>query len=577
MTMTDTRPASRSGPLRYWAFDTRGNVIRVCLTVCLLTALASLLLGQDSNWDLRNYHLYNGWAALHGRLSIDLMPAQLQSYFVPWLDAGYYLLAVKDSPMLAAVVLGALHGLAFAAVTAVAWLVLEGDSRRAWLVPLLGLTSCLCSGVFLAELGDSMGDNTTAPLVIGALALTLRAARVDTARCWLLAGLLLGLALAFKLTNTPYALGLGVAALAMPGCWARRLRRAALMTLAAIVVFAFIAGPWFYLVWKEFGNPLFPALNQWFHSPLAASAPYNDPTALPKNALQILTWPLLITANPGRIGEKFLYQLVWGTLYLLTILVIVQTVLRRAGHGWSGLSAPNQRVARMLVVFVAVSFVAWMSIFSLHRYLVPLELVAPLALWLLARRTLPAASAGKWAAGLIAACVATGCCAAFAMIKHNYWSHERWTRRGFAVEAPHMEQPEKATVLIVGNEPQAWRIPFLPRQASYIGIGTNLEDTLNSPPGYDERIRQIVAHRGGTVYALFPGAQENASCQCALSWLLWVPRGGIDDQNRALTDTAEARLRNHGWQLQRESCTVHASYIGRGNYPFHWCKVTRLP
>jgi len=544
---------------RHFVFDTRGNAIRACLAVCLLTALTSLLFGQDANWDLRNYHLYNGWAALHDRLAIDLAPAQLQSYFMPWLDVGYFLLAVKGSPLLAAAVLGALHGLAFVAVTMVAWLTLEGDARRPWLAPLLALAGCLGSAMFLSELGNSMGDNTTAPLIIGALALALHAARTDAARHWLLAGLLLGLALALKLTNAPYALGLGVAALVTRGHWTRRLRGAALMTVAAALVFALVAGPWFWRMYQQFGNPLFPQFNHWFGSPLALPLPNNDTGHLPKNAVQMLTWPLLIVADPRRISELGMYQLVWSALYLLAAWAIVQAVLRRAGRGWTGLPAPNRLAARMLAAFVMVSLAAWTAVFSIHRYLIALELLAPLALWLLARHALPAASAEKWAAGLIAVCAVTGCAAV------RNWGHEGWAQRGFTVEVPFMEQPSTATVLFVLDEPQAWRIPFLPRQAAYIGIATNLPGSL----GYEERARQIAAERGGKVHALFPGAQKGAPCRCALQ--------KASDQNHALIENAQTHLHTRGWQLQPESCTVHASTIGSSNYPFHWCEVTRLP
>jgi hypothetical protein len=42
-----------------------------------LPLLAMAHLGLDSNWDLRNYHLYNPHAWLTGRMAIDIAPAQL--------------------------------------------------------------------------------------------------------------------------------------------------------------------------------------------------------------------------------------------------------------------------------------------------------------------------------------------------------------------------------------------------------------------------------------------------------------------------------------------------------------------
>ena len=48
--------------LRVWASD-------VVLLGAFLAAsgAGSLLLGQDANWDLQNYHYYNAWAWWHGR------------------------------------------------------------------------------------------------------------------------------------------------------------------------------------------------------------------------------------------------------------------------------------------------------------------------------------------------------------------------------------------------------------------------------------------------------------------------------------------------------------------------------
>jgi hypothetical protein len=54
-------------------------VIGIVLFCLFLGAGISVLLGQDGNWDIRNYHLYIGWAALHGRLGIDLAAASIQS------------------------------------------------------------------------------------------------------------------------------------------------------------------------------------------------------------------------------------------------------------------------------------------------------------------------------------------------------------------------------------------------------------------------------------------------------------------------------------------------------------------
>src|SRR5678815_4736525 len=60
----------------------------------VLTAfgLLAVLLGQTNSWDLRNYHLYDGWAFWTGRGDRDFAVAQLQTYFNPLLATFTYLL-----------------------------------------------------------------------------------------------------------------------------------------------------------------------------------------------------------------------------------------------------------------------------------------------------------------------------------------------------------------------------------------------------------------------------------------------------------------------------------------------------
>ena len=87
--------------------------VRALLACLSFGALLSVLRGQDANWDLKNYHLYNAWAWLHGRLALDLAPAGLQSFFNPLLDMPYFLLGtgpLQHWPRLLAGVQGLWYG-----------------------------------------------------------------------------------------------------------------------------------------------------------------------------------------------------------------------------------------------------------------------------------------------------------------------------------------------------------------------------------------------------------------------------------------------------------------------------------
>lgn len=97
--------------------------------ICLLIGgVVSIYLGQDANWDLKNYHLYSAWAYLHHRLATDLFAAGIQSYFAPLLDLPYYLLATQwlpNSPRIVAFFMGLPYGLLLFLVFAMIWLTLN--------------------------------------------------------------------------------------------------------------------------------------------------------------------------------------------------------------------------------------------------------------------------------------------------------------------------------------------------------------------------------------------------------------------------------------------------------------------
>ena len=53
----------------------------VFLVLLLLGGCLSIYFGQDNNYDLRNYHLYNAWSLMNGHLNKDILAAGIQTYF----------------------------------------------------------------------------------------------------------------------------------------------------------------------------------------------------------------------------------------------------------------------------------------------------------------------------------------------------------------------------------------------------------------------------------------------------------------------------------------------------------------
>jgi hypothetical protein len=359
-------------------------------------------------------------------------------------------------------------------------------------------------------------------------------------------------------------------------------------------------------VWSTFGNPLFPQFNAWFQAPLASPVSVADTRWLPHGWVDTLLRPLLFTANPYLVSEIALLQVGWALLYVVAIAAGIAWVVRKRGRV-SVADTGAVAARRMLGVFIAVAFAIWLVTFSIHRYLVVLELLVPLALWLLLHAIAPARLAARLAAGAIALT------ALVALAGWNDWGHSGWARTAFRVEAP--PGPAPRVVLLVGIEPQAWRIPWLPETSIYASVGSNFPEST----AYAARIDELVRTNGGEAGVILPMAMDRRaeSIQRRNHWatrlgldagdcptLRWLakrsrslqlvepaqsPTGrcqlapaahrvvDVASANQAILDEGEMVLARHGLRLDQASCVVLDSWIGAQAHPYRWCRAVLPP
>ena len=355
----------------------------------LVTGLIALLLGQDSNSDLLNYHFYNPYALLNGRIGTDLAAAQFQSYFNPLLDVPYYAMVTHWPAMAAGFVMGAVHGLNFVLLLCIVRLVLEtSDKGNSATAILLSLAGCL-GPAFLSELGNTMGDNTTAVFVLSALALVIwQLPRIveggpPGAITLVAGGLLMGAGVGLKLTNAVYAVALCLSLLALPVPWLRRPVIAFTFGVGVLVGVAATSGYWFAILLRVFGNPLFPQFNAWFGAPLAAPIAVVETRWLPRSVWEALLFPFAMVADARRVAQLPMRPFVWPVLWILMALWVGSAALRKSNLR---LSASE----RLVVLFVSLAFPIWMALFSIYRFSISMEMLAPLVVWLVAHQLLTA-------------------------------------------------------------------------------------------------------------------------------------------------------------------------------------------
>lgn len=353
----------------------------MAIAIALAAMVATWLLGKDRNWDLFNYHVYAPRLLLHGDLGLDFMGGGPQSYLNPLAYLPLYAMVSAQWPDLAVgLTLAALHSLNLFFVWLIAHERLFPDAVDRRLKSLLAVLLAALSPVFLGTLGSSFADPITSVFVLAAVLWLLPRAGQDSPAHPFIAGTCLGIAIGLKLSNAPFLIAACSALLFLPGT--RRSRAAAILRTAAGALFGGVLanGWWAWRLHAEFGNPLFPLLNEHFRSPDFPAVALRPDRFIPHDWLEFLLAPLRMASSSSWVYvENSAPDLRPAVLLLCAIagLVLTRARLQRQSAGVSR----ERRVtpAMLLGVFFVVSALLWLGASGNGRYAIPqLLLVGPL-------------------------------------------------------------------------------------------------------------------------------------------------------------------------------------------------------
>jgi Glycosyltransferase family 87 len=429
--------------------------IAVTLASLLAGAIYTLVVGEDVNWDWQNYHEYNVWAVLDGRYDIDVIPAGFQTYFNPAVYFPvYYLRHWLPSPY-GLVIIGAVHGLNLVLVYFLARVLLQ-KAATFWAVAASVLIAAF-GPMTLSEAGTSFADILTALPVVAGSTLILAADGSRRTR-YLLAGLLLGAAVGLKLTNVVYAVGAGAAVLAA----SRPLPATICLGLGGAIGAAATGGAWSLMLWQEMGNPIFPLFNAVFHSSEVMPSNIMDAQFLPRDIWDALAYPFYWVVGDHRSSEHPFRDARFAVAIVLTLFAIGTRLARRA-------AIFTPRDIQFLVLF-AVSYAAWLGVFSIQRYAIVLELLCgPLIVLLLSRITagvlgpaLPGASSMPVNALMMSVALAIALWSQPADWWHRPWSNTYQPRIS--------ERLDRPAAYFLLDKPVAYIAPLLPPQSRFYQI-----------------------------------------------------------------------------------------------------------
>lgn len=452
--------------------------------------LASNLLGQDANWDLRGYHLYIPWAWMTGRNGFDLAPAQLGSFHNPAPDLPFYFMVAADWPPRAiAFALALPAGIAAFFLWKLARVLLADLEPRLRSVAIVATLAIGMTGSHgIAMLGSTMNEWPDAALVLGALWLIVRDLDRQALRPRTLAaaGFLTGLACGLKLTAGTFAVGLLVALVARRPI-ARALRDGLFFGACVLAGFVVTAGAWMALMHDLYGSPLFPYFNSLFGSPLWPAAPVLEPKFGPRNAMQWLTLPFDLLRPPRDYVSEQRYRdaRIPAVAWLALIAVAAGVIRRMRGGG----RHPLTPAWRFIVVFFVASFYVWAAVFSVSRYLLTLEILSGLAIVALVVRW-PWPDRRRLSVATLAALIVL-------TTRYPTWGQTAFGEHFVSVERPPVEP--NALLLLTDNAPMSWVLTRFPANARHVGIGNDL---LQHDSGLKRRAEAIIAAHVGPIYQL---------------------------------------------------------------------------
>jgi hypothetical protein len=454
--------------------------------------------GKDPSWDFRNYHWYIPYAFLNGRMDVDVAVAHQATFYNPFLDIPFYLLATHTHAWFALGVLGAVQGSNIVPLYAIARSLLTLPNRK--LVAAIVSFVCMTGSLTIHLAGTTYYDNVMSVFVLGGLALVITQRdrlRDETlaygAGIAGLAGLLIGSAVGLKLPEAPYALGFAAALLILPGSVAHRSTRLLAGGLGGMVGVAIFAGFWMSKMSHLTGNPLFPYFNEYFNSPLALHASYRDMRFIPRHLNTQLLFPLLFSLNWGVADDLPFQDIRVGLAYVVIVITpVLLLVMRRPSKNLVATDA-----ALALIGFAAVSYLAWLKIFAIYRYILLLEILAPIliaacvALWPFSQRT------------RLVLCAAL-LLLAIGTMRASMSGRAPVTDPYIQVTLPSIPHPGKTIILMTGETPMGYLAPSLPPQIPIVRIdGWMIQPNDGSKLTAETRSR--VDAFNGEVYVIFNG------------------------------------------------------------------------
>ncbi len=355
------------------------DYIMLCLAI-LIGGICSILHGVDRSFDVRNYHIYNPYAFLNNRMTTDIMPADIQSYFNPLLDVPYYLMIkhLNNFPYLVAFIQGFSYALLIFITYKIAKFIFEGSNKNLYILlsVIIGSTGALT----LYNIGTLTHDIFVGDIVLISIYLILKVIKKHSYINTLLSGILLGSICGLKLTAGIFGFAI---ICSLPFFYKevnKPIKTICLFVTSVFIGFLITNGFWMWKLYSIFHNPFFPYFNSIFKSDFTNCADMlkTDFQGLyPENIWQYLFFPFYFYQHLPTKGFEINYQdFRFAAIYVCLIINIFIYIANKFSKFSFENTSINFKAINFMFLISIFTYLVWINTFATIRYLTPISAIS---------------------------------------------------------------------------------------------------------------------------------------------------------------------------------------------------------
>lgn len=355
------------------------NLIMFGLIVCLGMIICVSVGYQDTRWDFTNYHYYNAFAFLNNRLNYDIVPSSINTFFNPLLDLPLYFYIEKfnNHPNIVVALQGIWYGCLLFAFYKITTLFFDNKTLEGNFKSILALAIASTGQAVFFQSSASANEISIAFSSFISLYFIFKMIKYPNEQKsykYFLCGLLLGCALGLKSTLIYICISTGLSLILCFKYLSKPIKFILLLALGGFVGYLITNGWWMYKMWNLYQNPFFPFLNEVFKSPYFDNINYSDRRFIPPISKAII-FPYIWTSKKYRSAEIVFSDFRGPVFYTLSLLFFIYMTIKP--KRWKDLFT-DKKLYFFFTIFVFLSYVLWLSIFSIYRYIIVVEMLSAL-------------------------------------------------------------------------------------------------------------------------------------------------------------------------------------------------------